>query len=146
MVDAKIGYGDQYRITFSPFRIKIRPQTAQLLPFSPLSVPATVVDPTRGPLPRPQRELDDEKLSAGAYRFEASLGDAQYAVEERNRAVATISDMVARALEDILEWVRVGTKDGAEAAYVATGRVLAGSPLSVEALHLRGVALHLLGR
>lgn len=70
----------------------------------------------------------------------------QYAVEERNQAVATISDMGAGALEDALGWVSMKTLDGAEAAYVATGRVLAGSPLSVEALHLRGVALHLLGR
>lgn len=54
--------------------------------------------------------------------------------------------MGARALEDALAWVEMGTKDGAEAAYVATGRVLARSPLSVEALHLRGVALYLLGR
>ena len=70
----------------------------------------------------------------------------QYAVEERNQAVATISDMGAVALEDALGWVSMKTLDGAEAAHVATGRVLAGSPLSVEALHLRGVALHLLGR
>lgn len=54
--------------------------------------------------------------------------------------------MGARALEDALGWVGMSTKDGAEAAFVATGRVLAESPSSVEALNLRGVALHLLGR
>eukprot|EP00752_Nemacystus_decipiens_P012726 g11275.t1 len=65
---------------------------------------------------------------------------------ETSPAVATISDMGARALEEALAWVGMSTKDGPQAAYVATGRVLAGSPSSVEALGLRGVALHLLGR
>eukprot|EP00903_Cladosiphon_okamuranus_P011215 g10582.t1 len=106
-----------------------------------------VVDPTRDPLPRPQREFNDRKaLVNSADPFRASFGNTRYVLKERGQAVATVSDMGARALEDALAWAGKRTKGGAEAAYVATGRVLAGSPTSVEALDLRGVALHLLGR
>lgn len=54
--------------------------------------------------------------------------------------------MTLRATSTIVEWEEGGTKEGLEAALVATGRLIAGDPLSIEGLHLRGVALHLLGR
>lgn len=54
--------------------------------------------------------------------------------------------MASRAAEEALTWAETGTKEGAEAALTVSGRLLAEKPLSVEALHLRGVALHLLGR
>eukprot|EP00903_Cladosiphon_okamuranus_P006818 g6643.t4 len=106
-----------------------------------------VVDPTRGPLPHPSRETDNQKERAGADPFRVSFGSARHAEKDFSQAGATINDMMgARALEEALAWAGTRTTDGAEAAYVATGRVLAGSPLSVEALDLRGVALHLLRR
>lgn len=122
------------------------PSKRSIVPFPAPPASSTVVDPTQGPLPRLQLELDDHQALAGDYPLRVLLGNAQYSVEEINQAVDTISDVGARALKDALSWENMRTEDGAEAAYVATGRVLAGNPLSVEAIHLRGVALYLLGR
>lgn len=67
-------------------------------------------------------------------------------VEEGRQTTAAANDMVLRAVEEAAAWEETGTQQGAEAALAVTGRLLAENPLSVEALHLRGVALHLLGR
>lgn len=45
-----------------------------------------------------------------------------------------------------MKWEEGRTREGAETALAATDRLLAGDPLSVEAMHLKGLALHLLGR
>lgn len=62
------------------------------------------------------------------------------------QAEASTNAMVKRAVEAALVWEEMGTREGAEAALTVAGRLLAENPLSVEALHVRGVALHLLGR
>ncbi len=62
------------------------------------------------------------------------------------QAATSTNDMVARAVETAMVWEEMGTQEGAEAALTVTGRLLAENPLSVEALHVRGVALHLRGR
>lgn len=61
-------------------------------------------------------------------------------------AVTAAEEMFARGVEAAAVWEEAATLEGAEAALTITGRLLAGDPLSVEALHLRGVALHMLGR
>lgn len=64
----------------------------------------------------------------------------------REQATAAPNEMTSRAVEEAVAWEETGTQQGAQAALAVTGRVLAENPLSVEALHLKGVALDLLGR
>lgn len=121
----------------------------------PPSFPSlTVVDPTQGALPPLRLEFDDGDATppspAGRRSTTAvSSGNAGKTGEPgRQTAAAAVAarDMTARAVEAAAAWEEAGTPEGAAAALTATGRLLAGNPLSVEALHLRGVALHLLKR
>lgn len=56
------------------------------------------------------------------------------------------SDMVLRAIDAVVGWADGGTGERAEAALVGATRILAGNSLSVEGMHLKGVALHFLER
>lgn len=119
----------------------------QVLSPRPLLTHPTVVDPTQGELPPLHLEVED--LSAD-FRIDGSTskGNSEYVRKAGGQTTATAAanEMVQRATEEALAWERMETQQGAEAALVVSGRLLADKPLSVEALHLRGLALHLLGR
>ena len=72
------------------------------------------------------------------------MDDSREAGREGGQTKA--NEMISRAAEEALAWAEMRTQEGAEATLAVTGRLLAENPLSVEALQLRGVALHLLGR
>lgn len=95
-----------------------------------------VVDPTQGSLP----PLD---LEFRGYTRDSR--EDKSAVEGGDGGSRT-TGVFQRATEAVLEWEQGGTREGAEAALAATARMIAGVPLSVDAWHLRGLALHLLGR
>lgn len=59
---------------------------------------------------------------------------------------AAAKDMVLRATEAAVRWAETRTSEGAEASLAATARLLAADPLNIDGIHLKGVALHLLGR
>ncbi|CAM9809280.1 unnamed protein product, partial [Ectocarpus fasciculatus] len=104
-----------------------------------------VVDPTQGALPPLQLTFDenDASLPRGSSRGAPWNGGINDAGDQITTAV---KGMVARAVEAAMVWVETGTTEGVEDALTATGRLLAGNPLSAQALHMRGVALHFLGR
>lgn len=123
-------------------------------PTAPRPTPLAVVDPTQRELPPLQLELEEP---SAYYRI---AGDTSRARSQDSGKVGTgggqttaaaadaggANEMVSRAVVEALAWGKKGTQQGAEAALAVTGRLLAENPLSVEALQLRGVALHLLGR
>ncbi|CAM9888575.1 unnamed protein product, partial [Ectocarpus sp. 4 AP-2014] len=104
-----------------------------------------VVDPTQGALPPLRLPFDenDDSLPSGSSRgapWNRGINDAG------DQMTTAAKGMVARAVEAAMVWVETGTTEGFEDALTATGRLLAGNPLSAQALHMRGVALHFLGR
>lgn len=130
------------------------PLTLLLLLFPSL---LAVVDPTQGALPPLLLEFDDGDAAPSSVAGDRAttiaipLGNGRETGEQKQQAptaaaAATTKDMAARAVEAAVVWEEMRTPEGAEAALTATGRLLAGNQLSIEALHLRGVALHLLGR
>lgn len=54
--------------------------------------------------------------------------------------------MFWRATESIAEMIEQKTQEAEEAALAASRRLLAADPLSIDALQLKGLALHFLGR
>lgn len=116
-------------------------------PFPP--TPLAVVDPTQGELPPLQLEPEEpwtDSRSGGGVASRVRSEDAGEVGEEGGQTTVAANEMVSRAVEKAVAWEETGTQRGAEAALTVTGRLLAENPLSVEALHLRGVALYLLGR
>lgn len=114
-------------------------------PPPPNPSPAAVVDPTQGALPPLRLPFDenDDSLPSGSSRgapWNRGINDAG------DQMTTAAKGMVARAVEATMVWVETGTTEGVEDALTATGRLLAGNPLSAQALHMRGVALHFLGR
>lgn len=105
-----------------------------------------MVDPTQGALPPLQLPFDenDAPLPNGSSRGAPWNGGIN---GEGDQIITTAArGMAARAVEAAMVWLETGTTEGAEDALTATGRLLAGNPLSAQALHMRGVALHFLGR
>lgn len=115
-----------------------------------------VVDPAQSALPPLKLGFDDDQSAAVPPRRVSravgrvlSNGPDMAGISDAGSgasAVTPAENMFARGVEAAAAWEEAGTWEGAEAALTTTGRLLAGDPLSVEALHLRGVALHMLGR
>eukprot|EP00752_Nemacystus_decipiens_P009479 g8475.t1 len=106
----------------------------------------TFIGPTQGELRPLQLKLDEPRADpriGGGTSKSPSEDSGQVG---RGGGHTMVNGMVSRAAEEGLTWAETRTQEGAEAALAVSGRLLAENPLSVEALHLRGVALHLLGR
>ena len=124
---------------------RLRPDPAHPERSPPLPVARAaiaVVDPTQNALPPLPLEFDDNHDKHDETRDGDDLA--------RERTVQTSggppNQLVSRSMEAVVKWEEGRTREGAEAALAATGRLLAGDSLSIEAMHLKGVALHMLGR
>ena len=109
------------------------------------AVKLTVVNPTQGVLPpiRLEFESDGGIEDANSPATEAQPKENVLAGEVARK---TTNDMIRRATQTIMAWEEERTEAGAEAALAATGRLLAEDPLSIDGMHLMGVALHFLNR
>ncbi|CAM9108296.1 unnamed protein product, partial [Scytosiphon promiscuus] len=114
-----------------------------------------VVDPTQSALPPLKLGFDDRSAVVAPPRVRRAVTGvlskgpqtaASGEAGDQSDAITAAEHMFARGVEAAAVWEETGTREGAEAALTATGRLLAGNPLSVDALHLQGVALHMLGR
>ena len=135
---------------------------ALLRPFHPRPPPSpvAVVDPTQAELAPSQLELEEPSAGpligggasrspsedAGKMRQERGQTTAAATTTTAAAAAVAANEMVLRAVGEAVALEEMGTQEGAEAALVVSGRLLAENPLSAEPLHLKGLALHLLGR
>lgn len=80
----------------------------------------------------------------------ANYGDTRHGDDAINvnsaKTEGGVNKLVSRSMEAVVKWEEERTTGGAVAALAAAGRLLAGDPLSIKAMHLKGVALHMLGR